>query len=69
MFLAANSLGIGSCWINYLRDLFKTEEGKELQKEMGIEDKYFVVGTCILGYPDENPVVKTRKENYINQLY
>lgn len=68
MFLAANSLGIGSCWINYLRDLFKTEEGKELQKEMGIEDKYFVVGTCILGYPDENPVVKPRKENYIKVI-
>ena len=65
MFLAAQSLGIGSCWINYLRDLFKTEEGMKLQEKMNIPSNYFVIGTCILGYPNEKPVLKERKKDYI----
>ena len=65
MFLAAQSLGIGSCWINYLRDLFKTEEGKKLQEKMNIPSHYFVIGTCILGYPNETPIIKERKSDYI----
>ena len=65
MFLAATSIGIGSCWINYLRDLFKTEEGIKLQEKMNIPNNYFVVGTCILGYPNEEPILKQRKEGYI----
>jgi len=65
LFLAATSLNIGSCWINYLRELFKTEEGIKLQEKMNIPNNYFVVGTCILGYPNENPKLKERKEGYI----
>ncbi len=65
LFLSAQSLGIGSCWINYLRDLFKTEEGLKLQEKMNIPSNYFVIGTCILGYPDEQPNIKPRKEDYI----
>lgn len=65
LFLAAQSINIGSCWINYLRELFKTEEGIKLQEKMNIPSNYFVVGTCILGYPDEEPMLKQRKEDYI----
>ena len=68
MFLAATSLGIGSCWINYLRDLFKTEEGIKLQDKMNIPSNYFVVGTCILGYPEESPKLKERKADYIRYI-
>lgn len=68
MFLAATSLNIGSCWINYLRDLFKTEEGIKLQEKMNIPSNYFVIGTCILGYPDEQPNLKPRKEDYIKVI-
>lgn len=65
LFLAASSLNIGSCWINYLRELFKTEEGIKLQEKMNIPSNYFVIGTCILGYPDEEPILKPRKDDYI----
>ena len=65
MFLAAQSLNIGSCWINYLRELFKTEEGIKLQEKLNIPTNYFVVGTCILGYPDEKPLLKERNKDYI----
>ena len=65
LFLAAQSLNIGTCWINYLRDLFKTEEGMKLQEKMNIPSNYFVIGTCILGYPNEAPILKERKKDYI----
>jgi len=68
LFLAATSLNIGSCWINYLRELFKTEEGMKLQEKMNIPNNYFVVGTCILGYPDEAPILKPRKADYIKVI-
>ena len=65
LFLAAQSINIGSCWINYLRELFRTEEGIKLQEKMNIPSNYFVVGTCILGYPNETPIIKPRKDDYI----
>lgn len=68
MFLCAESLGIGSCWINYLRELFKTEEGIKLQEKMNIPNNYFVIGTCILGYPNDKPLMKDRKKDYIRYI-
>ena len=62
---AANALGLGSCWINRAREVFDSEEGKALLKKWGIEGKYVGVGNCILGYPDEAPAMKPRKENYV----
>lgn len=59
MFVAAKSLGIGSCWINYLRELFKLEEGRLLQEKMNIPSSYFVVGTGVFGYPAEEKEEKT----------
>lgn len=68
LFLAAQSLNIGSCWIHYLKDLFKTEEGKKLQYKLGVPVNYFVIGTCILGYPNETPTLKPRKKDYIKVI-
>lgn len=63
---AAHSLGIGSCWIHRAKEVFETEEGKEILKSLGIEGDYEGVGNCILGYPDcENPALPARKENYV----
>ncbi len=67
MFIAATSLNIGSCWINYLKDLMNTKAGIAFQTKLGIEEKYKVVGTCVLGYPKNNewPPVKERKKDYV----
>ena len=62
---AAHSLGLGSCWINRAKELFDMPEGKALLKKWGIEGEYIGVGNCILGYPDEAPAMKPRKENYV----
>lgn len=65
MMNAAHAIGLGSCWINRAKEVFEGEEGKALLKKWGIEGEYVGVGHCILGYPDEAPAIKPRKENYV----
>lgn len=63
---AAYSLGLGSCWINRAREMFDTDEGRNMLREWSIEDKYVGVGNCILGYPAcAHPNAAPRKEEYV----
>lgn len=63
---AANAVGLGSCWIHRAREVFETEEGKQILKDLGIEGDYVGIGNCILGYTDgEYPEAKPRKENWV----
>ncbi len=62
---AAHAIGLGSCWIHRAREVFDSELGKELMKSWGVPERYFGVANCILGYPDDIPNTRTRKENYI----
>ena len=62
---AAHAVGLGSCWIHRAREVFDSEEGKALLKKWGVEGEYIGVGNCILGYPDESPAMKPRKDNYV----
>ncbi len=65
LMLAANSLGIGSCWIHRAKEEFETEEGKEILKTLGINPlEYEGIANCILGYKDEEGNLKPRKDNY-----
>lgn len=68
MLLAANSLSLGACWIHRAKETFETEEGKEILKELGIEGDYEGIGNCIIGYPDMEPVIHSRKEKYIYKI-
>ena len=36
LMLAAHDLGIGSCWIHRAKEVFESEEGKEILKSLGI---------------------------------
>ena len=63
---AAASLGIGSCWIHWAKEVFASEEGKALLKKWGVEGDYEGIGHCVLGYPARDvPKAKPRKENYV----
>lgn len=69
LMLAANALGVDSCWIHRAKEEFESEEGKELLKKWGIEGDYVGVGHCILGYGEgPKPEAKPRKNNYIYRV-
>ena len=63
---AAFAVGVDSCWIHRAKEMFLSDEGKELMREWGVPEECVGIGNCILGYattpvPDPRP----RKENYI----
>lgn len=65
MFNAAYALGLGSRWINRIKETFEHELGKALLKECGYEGDYIGVGSCILGYPANGfPPPIPRKADY-----
>lgn len=66
MMLAAQSLGLGSCWIHRAKEMYASEEGKAFLAELGVEGDVIGVGHCILGYPDgELPEAPARKEGRV----
>ena len=62
---AAYEIGVGSCWIHRARQMFESEEGKVLLRKWGLREDLIGVGNCILGYPDEDPAPKPRREGRI----
>ena len=65
MMLAAHAQGLGSCWIHREREMFATEEGKELMQQWGLPEGLVGIGALALGYPDAEPSpAKPRKEGY-----
>lgn len=68
MLLAANSLGLGSCWIHRAKETFETEEGKQILRDLKISGNYEGIGNCIVGYPQAEADIKPRKENYIYKI-
>ena len=65
---AAHAVGLGSCWIHRAKQMFETEEGKELLRKWGLKDTLVGVGNCILGYPDEDPVARPRLDGRIVKI-
>lgn len=51
MMLMANSLDLGSCWINQLKWLNEEERLLSLERELGLEEGERVYGALALGWP------------------
>ena len=65
MMLAAHAQGLGSCWIHREREMFATEEGKELMQQWGLPEGLVGIAALALGYPNGEPSpAKPRKEGY-----
>lgn len=69
MMLAAHALGLGTCWINREQEMFATEEGRQLMREMGLPDGLMGIGALSIGHPaaPARPA-KPRKEGYCRVL-
>ena len=55
MMLAAHSLGLGTCYINVVKQLFAFSFGSEIKQQLGVPEDYIATGSITLGYPDEDP--------------
>ena len=65
MMNAAHAIGLGSCWINRERQMFDTDEGRQLMSQLGLPEGLMGVGALALGYPAKPlPPARPRKENY-----
>ena len=65
MMNAAYAIGLGSCWINREREMFDTDEGRELMRELGLPEGLMGIGALSLGYPAVPlPQARPRKDNY-----
>ena len=62
---AAYDIGLGSCWIHRARQMFESAEGKALLRKWGLREDLLGVGNCVLGYADEEPAPKPRREGRI----
>lgn len=58
---AASSIGLGACWIHRAREEFDSLQGKELLKVWNLSEDYIGVGHVVLGYPDDDYVVSSKK--------
>lgn len=68
LMLAAESIGLASCWIHRARETFETEAGRQLLAAWGLDpDAYIGVGNLILGYAAEGGVkpAAARKEGRV----
>lgn len=60
-------LGVGSCWINRLKQMMETPIGIQYMRKWNIEE-YEGVGICIIGMPLEEGKAKVIKENRVIRL-
>lgn len=67
MFIAAESLGIGTCWIHAITLLYSDPEGEALLMNEGIIPKdYILAGSAVFGYKaTKQPSAAPRKENTV----
>ena len=67
LMLAAQAVGIGSCWICRAKELFEKPEYREFLKSLGIGDNWEGIGHCILGYI--NGTVQKAPKRKENRVY
>ena len=65
MFLAAHSFGIGSVWINQLRDCCDVPEVRAILKSWGVPDDHVAYGIAALGYAAPAPEKEIHKTGKI----
>jgi nitroreductase len=65
MLLASESIGLGSCWLNFPLQAFETKQGEALLAELKIPKEYKPITSMIIGYKDQEATVPERKTKHI----
>lgn len=71
MMLAADALGIGSCYLGQGWTAFDDSYGQEILRQWNIPTDYYAVMQLLLGYPregDKHPTPKRRKEGRVIRM-
>lgn len=68
IFLAATSLGIGSCWINQLKGIEDVPSIRAILTKCHIPSSHLVVGCASLGYPKEKGITKQKDKSRIHYV-
>ena len=68
MFLAAEAVGVGSCWIHAIAGIFQGEAGEALKKELHIPQTHTPYYSGSFGYKAMDPQAPERKENTVSIL-
>lgn len=63
--LAAQSLGLGSCWINQVRDTCDDPAVRALLTSYGIPEDYLVIGCAAIGYIGKESSAAPRRSNTV----
>ena len=61
IFLAANSYGVGSVWINQLQNICDTPAIRDILNDFGVPANHVVYGMAALGYPDPDTVIQPKE--------
>lgn len=51
MMLEAADIGLGSCWIHHVAEVFETEQGRQYLKDYGLDESLVGIGSLALGHP------------------
>lgn len=66
--LAATSLGLGSCWINQLRNVCYELPVRKLLTAYGVPEDYMVIGSVALGHIAKETPAKARREGTVTVI-
>lgn len=65
MLIAAHALGLGACWIHNAKEMFETNQGKQLLNKWGLDENLVGIAAIAIGYSD-NPQFS---EKNLNKVY
>ena len=70
MMLAAHEIGLGTCWIHREREMFDSKEGRQLLRDMGIQEDLMGIGALSIGYEAEggSHAPKPRQPDYYKNV-
>lgn len=68
IFLMANSLNIGSCWINQFKTICDETQVRAILDELGIPKNHIIWGVAALGYANREMTAPLRNENVIKYI-
>ena len=64
LMMSATSKGLGTCWINFAKEI----SDPNILSELGIPENHSIVAPIIVGYPEIVPPVPKRKEAQILKI-